>query len=122
MTERLIPDDPALPALATLFPTDGAPAYVVEALRERVPGIDAMRVEVSYVRYWPGKRCVVQWTFRNVAGDETIVSGELRSKGDSRHGNDADHVEIADKRLILQVFPHDDVLSGMNVAFSPEWQ
>lgn len=122
MTERLIPHDIALPALSSLFPPDGAPGYVTDALHERVPGIGTMRAEVSYVRYWPGKRCVVQWTFRNGAGDETIVSGEMRSKEDSRHEKDERHVIVADKRLTLQIFPHDDVLEGMDVAFSEEWQ
>src|SRR4051812_13957224 len=97
---RSIPDDPALPGLRSLFPDHGAPDFAVEAAR-RLLGVqaDAGAAQVTYVRYWPGRRCVVEWTFPRAGDRDVIVSAELQpERPDKRHRPDAQQIYLEDQR------------------------
>ena len=75
---RFIPNDPALPGLRDLFPAAGAPEFVVPAVRSLTGvDVDPAMAEVTYVRYWPGRRCVVQWTIP-MESDKLVISAELQ--------------------------------------------
>jgi aminoglycoside phosphotransferase (APT) family kinase protein len=124
MSDRFVPDDPALPGLHALFPETGAPAYLAAPL-QALTGLhlDPSAASVSYVRYWPGRRCVVQWSFPGPAvGRDVLVSAELQPNRKAKSFVTAGpHLYLEDRRLMLQAFPQDDLLSGIARAVSSEW-
>ena len=121
--KRYVPDDPNLPGLRELFPPEGgAPAYVVDPVRELTNvTVDPASAEVEYVRYWPGRRCVVQWRFP-AGEDDVIISAELQpEKAGKRRAVGEHHLMLEDRRLLLQAFPYDDTLPGIVRAVSPSF-
>ena len=120
--QRYLPYDPVLPGLPDLFPASGAPEFVAEAASQLYDRpLDAASAEITYTRYWPRRRCVVQWTFPAPAGD-IVISGELQPQGSKKHQGDyRGQLYLRDRSLLLQVFPFDDVLPGIEGAVSREW-
>jgi aminoglycoside phosphotransferase (APT) family kinase protein len=119
---RFIPHDAQLPGLAGLFPPTGAPEFVVPAVKQLTGvAVDAAAAKVSYVRYWPGRRCVVQWTFP-AGPQDLIISARLRPAGKAmRREAYPGQLYLEERSLLLQAFPHDDTLPGIERAVSREW-
>ena len=123
INNRYVPEDPNLPGLLELFPEAGAPDYIVDGVRQLTNvTVEPSAAEVEYVRYWPGRRCVVQWRFPNDAGDDVIISAELQPlKANKPRAVRDGHVLLEEHRLLLQAFPYDDTLPGIARAVSPEF-
>ena len=120
--QRYVPDDPNLPGLRELFPERGAPDYIADGVRQLTNvTVDPATAEVEYVRYWPGRRCVVQWRFPGAEAG-VIISGELQPlKANKRRQVLGGHLVLEERRLLLQAFPHDDALPGIARAVSAEF-
>ena len=74
------------------------------------------------MRYWPGRRCVVQWTFANPESSQPIIiSAELLAENAAARGRNGLGTYVADRRVWLQVFPHDSVLPAIETAASQVW-
>lgn len=122
-TFRSIPQDSALSGLDEFAAVRGAPSYVVEAAAAlsglALAGWKARR---TYVRYWPGRRCVVQWTFSAPGqGGQLVASAELLSEGVSGRSQNGEGTYLEDRRVWLRVFPHDSVLPAIATAASEAW-
>lgn len=139
--ERFVPHDPALPALETLFPPEGAPRFIADALRDLTGrAITAGTFDLPYVRYRPGKSCVVLWSHEDGAGARLRVSGRLfhderASKLVAKEAN-RDLIQrtatlsksagvpyhyFPEQRLLLQLFPLDLRLPELILAADPAW-
>jgi hypothetical protein len=139
--ERSIPSDPLLPALGELFPAEGAPQFVADAVSELTGRrVDAAAARVSYVRYRPGKSCVLLWSWENGAGEPLHISGRLfhNERGDrllAKEGNrrlidaaaallggdNAPYRYFPEEKLLLQVFPLDLRLPELVLAADETW-
>jgi hypothetical protein len=126
---RSIPRDPALPGLAELLPDDRLPPFVASALAEG--GIsDGGPTQVRYVRYRPGRSCIVLWS----VGDR-LVSGKLFADGRRTTLADRESYRrlaetvadasgrpvscfLPDRRLLLHLYPLDVSLPGLSFAAS----
>ncbi len=139
--ERSVPTDPALSAIATLFPREGAPRFIADALGDLTGRhVEPEAVHVPYVRYRPGKSCVVLWSHEDEAGLRLLASGRLFH--DERAGKlvakeanrdliqrtatlsksaGAPYRYFADDRLLLQLFPLDLRLPQLVLAEDPAW-
>jgi hypothetical protein len=139
--ERSIPNDTVLPALAELFPAEGAPQFISTALHE-ITGraIAAEAFGVPYVRYRPAKSCVVLWSHEDGAGARLIASGRLfhddrAGKLVARETNreliqrtatlsksaSVPYRYVPEQRLLLQLFPLDLRLPELVLAADPAW-
>ncbi len=118
-----MPQDSALPGLDEFATVRRAPAYVVEAAAALSGlALEGWAAQRSYVRYWPGRRCVVQWTFSAPSNTEQLVaSAELHSDGGSGRSQDGEGAYLKDQRVWLQVFPHDSVLPAIATVASEAW-
>ena len=95
------PEAPALPGLDEFAAVRGAPPYVTEAVGalSGLP-LDGWEVQRSYVRYWPGRRGVVQWTFTEPKdGDQLLASAELRSEAGIARGRNGEGTYLQEVRL-----------------------
>jgi hypothetical protein len=135
-----VPADPSLHGLRELFPSEGAPGFVARAAEELFQEpVDERDGKPVYARYWPGRRCVVLWSFPG-ADAPRLVSGTLFSDGrgartversafrrllqsaQDRHGPDRSfHRFLPDHRVLLMAFPLDGRLRGLPAADSKEW-
>jgi len=137
---RALPHDPALPALADLFADEGAPDVVGTVAREAGLEVDPARAEIAYVRYRPTRTCSVLYSFDGDHGDETFISAKIfgSDKGksvldrprfqrrvDSARATAGEgtrhHDYLADKKLLLTVFPLDARLRGLPASTSEAW-
>ena len=139
--ERSIPHDAALPALEALFPPQGAPPFIAEAIGD-LTGRDVQpeALDVTYVRYRPGKSCVVLWSHQDKAGARPLASARLFHNQRARKllGRDTnrDLIQRAatlnknagvpyryfpEQRLLLQLFPLDLQLPQLVLAADPVW-
>jgi len=138
---RNVPDDPALPALSTLFPPSGAPHFIANALGELTGHhVEAEAVQIPYIRYRPGKSCVLLWSYEDDAGNPVLASGrvfynqrtdKLLANNNNRRLIDAATVLLGDgeapyrhfpeHRLLLQLFPLDLRLPRLVLAANPAW-
>lgn len=132
------PADPALPALQELLPDTGAPEVVAEIVGE-LSGVEADRPgDLRYVRYHPGRSCVLLWSFGLLNGRPLLVSGTLFAgdRGSKIVGDGAfrrlaaeastvagvaeSYRYLPGRRLLVQLFPLDVNLRGLPVAASAE--
>jgi hypothetical protein len=116
MTARPLPHDPALPNLKDLFPAEGAPLFLAQAV-EATTGlpVDARAATIDYVRWRPGRHCTVLWSFSRAGDQPLLASGQLRAqarRGDPSTGA----IQLLDGRFKLEVFPFDDRLPGLPFA------
>lgn len=138
---RFVPHDPALPALGALFPGDGAPQFIADALGDLTRRhIDPEAVQVPYVRYRPGKSCVLLWSYEDETGEPILASGRLfrNQRADKllanrgnlrlidaatalRRGNGLPYRHFPEHRLLLQLFPLDLRLPKLVLAADPAW-
>lgn len=134
-----IPRDPALPALQDVFPGRGAPEFVASAVHEMTGrDVDAARARIRFVRYRPGKSCVVLWVFHG--GDAPLmVSGKLfrdeRGAGVSqraafqrqgaeagrRLGGAETYRYLPEQQLLLQLYPMDSRMPALMQAEDESW-
>jgi hypothetical protein len=135
-----VPHDPALPALAELFPSAGVPLFVAQMAQE-VGGsfVEPETAVVSYVRYRPTRDCDILWSFPRRPGHPLLVSGKLSREGlgsrtarplfrqsaemvrAAMGGQACPYTYLPDRRLLLQVFPLDIRLPGLALAASTTW-
>lgn len=116
-----IPGDPQLPGLSELFAQAGPPHHIVEAARRLgAVGLEAP-AERTYTRYYPTRRCVVQWTYESSGADPVIVSAELLSEREALKGREGLGEYLADKLTWVQVFPHDSTLPAITTAVSDDY-
>ena len=138
---RGTPHDPALNALAELFPIEGAPGFVRQAAGEAA-GRDFQPSDgkAVYIRYRPTRNCVALWSFPAADGQQVLISATLfrdergariaarRSflalAGDVRRsdGGPEPFRYLPDKRILVQRFPLDVRLPGLALARSAEWR
>jgi hypothetical protein len=134
--KRALPCDPALPALADLFPPAGAAQIIGRLAREVGIDVDVTRATVEYVRYRPTRTCTVLWSVPRADAGPLLVS--VKAFGDEkakaildrprlRHRLQARPLEgwrysyLADKRLLLTVYPFDVRLRGLALGASVPW-
>ncbi len=104
---RVVPMDDALPSMRELLATPSIPAPVGEALANCTSeDIAPESGEIRYVRYRPGRDCTVLWSFPSRGRRPLLVSARLFSD---------------DRGLLLQPFPRDHRLSGLELASSEAW-
>lgn len=140
---RVVPADPALPALQDLFPASGAPEFVCQAVKE-MAGVDVEPVQgrIAYVRYRPTRSCVISWSFAAPSGRSLLVSGRMfhNDHGGAIAGRRAyrrlaeaassaiDDLDVIcpyrylpERRLLLQLFPLDRRLPALSMAGRESW-
>lgn len=138
---RSIPNDPALPALQELFPAQGAPPFVVQTLCQLTGrAVDPSAVHVPYVRYRPGKSCVLLWSVTDQTGAPLLASGRLfhNQRADKLLANNANRrlIDAAaallggdsppyryfpERQLLVQLFPLDLRLPELVLAADEAW-
>jgi hypothetical protein len=131
-----LPHDPALPALATLLPAAGLPelvrGFAEEAGGARVDG------QAVYVRYRPGRSCVVLYELAHPEGGSLHVYARHQARGrgarrlerpafqqvalrlERERGSRA-LLHLADAGVLLHAFPLDPRLPALADADTPEW-
>lgn len=134
ITARVLPDDPGLPALAELFPAKGCPDVAAE-LADAAPE----SAVVDYVRYRPGRSCVVLWSLPTSDGRPLHLYGKLVAQGRAAAVERRGFRELASRAealagpgrrlhrfepglgLLLVRFPFDPRLRGLPLATSRTW-
>jgi hypothetical protein len=143
-TLRRLPQDPGLPRLRDLFPERGAPDFVAEFAR--AGGVEPVpeQGEVEYVRYRPGRSCVVLWSLPTRSGGRLHLYAklvardraardrqgavarpgfrELAAKAEALRapGWRAYH-HLPERNLLLAASPFDPRLRGLPLALSAAW-
>ncbi len=140
-TDRHIPHDPALPALSAIFPREGAPRFIAAALSDLTGRhVEPEAVQVPYVRYRPGKSCVLLWSYEDKGGEPLFASGRIfhNQRADKLLANEANRSLIdrarslsksigapycyfPEQRLLLQLFPLDLRLPKLVLAADKAW-
>ncbi len=138
---RVVPNDPALPALPDVVPSDGSPAFVAEMARVALGlelGLGQCRL--AHVRYRPTKNCDALWSVPDRSGRALLISARLfhddrgariaagepfrelaeRARR-SMDGVARSYAYLPDRRLLLQLFPLDGRLPGLLPAVSEDW-
>jgi hypothetical protein len=138
---RRIPHDPALPALGQIFAEQGAAPFVAQALRQLTGRqVEPAAVQVPYVRYRPGKSCVVLWSCEDATGAPLLASGrlfhneragKLLANSANRRliaaatallgGDNAPYRYFPEEKLLAQVFPLDLRLPKLVLAADEAW-
>ena len=133
-----VPVDPALPALRDLLSPEGAPDLAAELAERCGARVHAEAARVSYVRYRPTRGCDVLWTFPAANGQPVWVAGKMAADAarftasssfqrsaekvkEARGIESAPYVLLADRRLLLQIFPLDARLPGLALAADSRW-
>lgn len=134
-----IPRDPALPALQDVFPKRGAPEFVASAVHEMTGrDVDAARAQIRFVRYRPGKSCIILWVFD--AGEAPLmVSGKLfrhergagvtlrpsfqrqAAEAQRRLGGFETYRYLPEQQLLLQLYPMDTRMPALTLAEDESW-
>jgi len=131
-----IPRDPAFPGLPELLPAAGAPEFVAVTVRAMTrQAVRPEQGELAYFDYRPTLHCRIVWSFPTESGRPLMVSGHLFNDGEGS-GTVADpafqrlaeraalrlplgsrsYTYVADRRLLLQVFPLDYKVPGLLAA------
>jgi hypothetical protein len=135
-----IPEDAGLPGLRGLFPEQGRPAFVDELAGASGADPWLERGGVEYVRYRPGRSCVALWSFPTPAGRPLHVYAKLVARGRAgavverpefralaasveatRTPRSRPYLHLAERDLLLILFPFDPRLRGLPLALSAGW-
>lgn len=135
-----IPEDPGLPGLRDLLPEQGRPACVDDLARASGAEPALERGQVEYVRYRPGRSCVVLWSFPTPSGRSLHLYAKLvaRERADGvvdrpgfrelaasveamRPSRGRPYLHLAERDLLLSLFPFDPRLRGLPLALSAGW-
>ncbi len=140
-SERSVPHDPALPVLGEIFASEGLPSVIAGALTTMI-GSDLVpeAFDVRYVRYRPGKSCVVLWARDSGPGDKLMVSARLfhddraerliskevsqaaiQRATELTRGEGVPYRYFPEQRLLVQLFPLDLQLPHLVLAGDPSW-
>ena len=119
--------DPALPGLATLLD----PGAFAAALRRALPTAPLEAARISYVKYKPGKNCLV--SYRLQVGDETVLAHAKTYRPPDRNKlrwareQSAVPGALGPGRLVLEdctsvvsVFPNDSEVTSLPCWTDPE--
>ena len=135
---RCIPDDPVLPSLAEYFVAE-IPPFVADALQTTVSEpVDVRQGRLCFCRYRPAKRCVFVWELPRPPKPALLISGILSGAGEAEEiVNDPTYQELAERtasllggpayrflaerQLLLQIFPLDAGLPDLLFATSENW-
>lgn len=137
---RVLPEDPRLPGLRDLFPDQGCPDFVEDFARASGAEPVPERGEVEYVRYRPGRSCVVLWSLPTRSGRSVHLYAKLLARDRTRGSVDrpgfqelAAQVEamraprsspyrtLPERGLLLALSPFDPRLRGLPLAISAGW-
>ncbi len=104
--------DPALPGLATLLDRDA----FVDALRPAFPALRPAAAHVTYVRYKPGRSCLVGYRLESDGSAVDVTATACRHDADDKLTKARNHpgrVVLDDRAVVVSVFPDDAALPAL---------
>lgn len=104
--------DPALPGLATLLDRDA----FVEALRPALPALRPGEARVTYVRYKPGRSCLVGYRMESAGEAVDVTATACRPDAQDKLAKARSHpgrVVLDDRAVVVSVFPDDASLPAL---------